>query len=62
MEPLLLRPAEAALMLSVSRTTVYDLVQAGKLPAIRIGSSVRIPVASLKSWVAQQQATVTGLT
>jgi excisionase family DNA binding protein len=40
MEPLLTRP-QVAKLLGVGITTVYQLQQEGKLPVVKIGSSVR---------------------
>lgn len=40
--PLLLRIPEAAKLLSISRTTLYQLVARGEVPVLRIGRSVRI--------------------
>ncbi len=39
---LLLRPAEAAELLGMSRTKVYDLISRGELPTVRRGKSVRV--------------------
>ena len=47
MEKLLLKPTEAADALGVSRSTIYELVAAGTVPSVRLGRSVRVPVASL---------------
>lgn len=35
--------AEVASMMRVSKMTVYRLVHAGELPAIRVGRSFRVP-------------------
>jgi excisionase family DNA binding protein len=35
--------AEVALLMRVSRMTVYRLVHAGDLPAVRFGRSFRVP-------------------
>ena len=35
--------AEVALVMRVSRMTVYRLVHAGRLPAVRFGRSFRVP-------------------
>ena len=51
---LLLRPAEVAEVLGIGRTRVYALIGTGDIPSIRIGGSVRVPVDSLKAWVARQ--------
>jgi excisionase family DNA binding protein len=50
---LLLTPEEAAAMLSVGRTRVYELIANGELAAIRIGRSRRIPVLVLERFVRQ---------
>jgi excisionase family DNA binding protein len=44
---LLLRVGEAAERLSLSRSKTYQLVQAGELPSIRLGRSLRVPVEAL---------------
>ena len=54
----LLTPEEAGKALALSRTTVYALMQSGRLPFVRIGRSRRLPVAGLRQFVlreAQQQ-------
>jgi excisionase family DNA binding protein len=51
LEPLLVRPAEAALLLGISRSKLYELLAAGEIPAIKIGRSVRIPVIALEAWI-----------
>jgi excisionase family DNA binding protein len=43
----LLTVREVAARLRVSRATVYRLVQAGALPALRVSNSIRIPEAAL---------------
>jgi excisionase family DNA binding protein len=53
---LLLRPAEAADAIGVSRARAYELIAAGKIPSIRIGTSIRVPVAALRGWIDAQLA------
>jgi excisionase family DNA binding protein len=53
-EPLLVRVEEAARMLSLSRSTIYEMMDAGELPSVRRGTARRIPVAALRAWVDQQ--------
>ena len=53
-EPLLVRVEEAARILSLSRSTVYEMLDTGELPSVRRGAARRIPVAALREWVAQQ--------
>ncbi len=55
-ERLLLRLPEVASLLGVGRSTVYELVQRGDLPAVHVGRAVRIPSAALRRWVEQQTA------
>ena len=56
MDKVLLRPTEAAEVMGIGRSKVYQLIASGDLPAIRIGGSVRIPVAALAAWIARQLA------
>src|SRR5438093_10413669 len=44
MDRLLLRPTEAADLIGVGRSKVYELIAKGDIPSLRIGSSVRVPV------------------
>ena len=53
-QPLLVRPLEAAHLIGVGRTKIYELLGSGTLPCIRIGSRIRIPVAALKRWIDAQ--------
>jgi excisionase family DNA binding protein len=48
--------AEVADMMRVSRMTVYRLVHAGELPAIRFGRSFRVPESAVEHLL--QSATV----
>lgn len=52
-ERLLLRPAEAAELLGVSRSKMYELVAAGRIPSVRLdgGRLIRIPFQALKALV-----------
>lgn len=52
-EILLLTPEETAKRLSVSRSSVYELISNGSLESVTIGRSRRIPSAGLKEFVAQ---------
>jgi excisionase family DNA binding protein len=59
---LLLTPEEAAAMLSIGRTTVYELIAGGQLVSVRIGASRRIPGVALETFVSQlvQEAAADG--
>lgn len=46
---LLLRVSEAADLLSVARSKAYAMVQAGEIPSVRLGKSVRVPRAALQA-------------
>ncbi len=51
--PLLLRVSEAARALSVSRSRMYELINASAIPGVvRLGSSIRIRRADLERFVA----------
>ncbi len=49
-EKLLLRMSEAAHMLGLGKSTVYEMASSGELPVVRIGRSVRIPARALREW------------
>jgi len=52
-EPLLLRPAEAARLLGVSRAKAYELIAQDKLPGVvRATGSIRISRVVLERWIA----------
>jgi excisionase family DNA binding protein len=47
-QKLLVRPVEAATMLSVSRSSIYELIASGAVPSVRIGRMIRVPVAAIQ--------------
>jgi excisionase family DNA binding protein len=47
----LLRPEEAAALLSVKTSWVYDAVRMGKLPCLRVGRHIRFTRAMLEEWL-----------
>jgi len=53
-EKLLLTIDEAALALSLSRGSLYQMVMDGTIPSVKLGGARRIPSAALESWVAEQ--------
>jgi excisionase family DNA binding protein len=55
-EQLLLRPTEAARRLSIGRTKVYELMAAGELRSVKIGSSRRVSATALADFVARLDA------
>lgn len=55
-EPLLVRPADAAKMIGFSESYVFELLAKGELARIKIGRSTLIEVAELKRWIERQKA------
>ncbi|MCK9922633.1 helix-turn-helix domain-containing protein [Frankia sp. AgPm24] len=51
MTKLLLTPTEAADLLGVSRSTVYELMGSGDIESVHIGRARRIPSAALLTFV-----------
>jgi len=50
--PVLVTIKQAALMLSLGRSTVYELIGDGKLEVVHIGRSARVPVDAIAKLVA----------
>jgi excisionase family DNA binding protein len=50
--PLLYKPEEAADLLRLSRTRVYDLMRRGEIRSVKIGGLRRIPASDLIDYVA----------
>lgn len=55
MDTKLMRVADVAKVLSVSRSTAYELIARGEIPSVRLGGSLRIPVLGLEAKLAQLQ-------
>jgi len=53
-EPLL-TPVEAAALLAVRRSWIYDAARSGQLPCVRVGRHVRFLRSDLEVWVARQR-------
>ncbi len=51
-EKLLLKPEEAAEILSIGRSKVSELIGTGELASVRIGACRRIPAEALSDFVA----------
>ena len=47
----LLRPDQAAVLLAVKTSWVYDAVRTGSLPCIRVGRHIRFTRAMLEEWL-----------
>lgn len=50
----LMRVEEAADLLQIGRTKVYELMARHELPVVRIGRSVRIPRRGLQEWIVER--------
>jgi len=50
-EPLALTPEEVADALSVSRHTIYRLIERGDIPTVRIGRLRRVRKVDLERWM-----------
>lgn len=48
--------AEAMAMLGISRTLAYRLIKDGKLPVIRLGKRILIPVSALEKILSTENA------
>lgn len=55
-EPLLLKVEQAALLLNYGRSTVYELIASGQLPAIKLGRTTRIPRTAVEEFVRRMAA------
>ena len=54
-DPLLVTIPEAADVLSIGRSTMYELINAGQIGLVRIGRSVRVSIATLEDFVAERE-------
>lgn len=53
-QPLLLTPEQAAYVLAVSRSTVYELLKSGELYSVKVnGGSRRVRYSDLKAYVSR---------
>jgi len=50
-ERLLVSPADAAELLSIGRTYLYELIRTGAIRSVRVGRLRRIPLAALRDYV-----------
>jgi excisionase family DNA binding protein len=49
--PLLLGVCDAAQVLGIGRSTLYELIAAGEIEVVHIGRSARVPVVALQAFV-----------
>ncbi len=55
-EPLLVSIDEAASIVGLGRSKLYELIRDGRIPVVHIGRAVRVPVAALHRFVGQMLA------
>lgn len=55
MKKMLLKPMEAAEVLGIGRSLMYELIACGDMPSIRIGRCIRISSEALEQWVSDRQ-------
>jgi len=48
MKPLFVRPVEAARLIGASRSKIYDMLNRGEIPSVRIAGMMRIPISALE--------------
>ena len=48
------RPDEAASILGLGRSTIYELMRHGELPVVHVGRAARIPTSALAHFVGHQ--------
>jgi len=51
-ERLMLRPGEVAEAMGYSRSKTYELIAEGKIPSVKLGGCVRVPVDALRELIA----------
>ena len=54
LEKLLLRPEEAAEILGIRRTKLYEMLRRNEVPKVIVGHSIRVPVEALRRWIAER--------
>ncbi|WP_422358294.1 helix-turn-helix domain-containing protein [Qipengyuania flava] len=55
-EPICVRVNDAARMIGVGRTKLYELISSGELETVKIGKATRITTASLHNLVERHRA------
>jgi len=54
-KPLLLNISQAAQMLGLGHTKLYELIANEGLPVVRFGRAVRVPYSSLQDWIKRRE-------
>ena len=61
MEPLLLTMQQASMMLGISRTKLYQLVQRGEIKSVHIGRARRVPRSALYEFAGEELTELTSV-
>ncbi len=54
--PVLLRVPEAARLLGIGRSMTYELIAAGELEVVHVGSVIRVPVDAVHAYVERRRS------
>jgi excisionase family DNA binding protein len=54
-DPICIRVNDAARMIGVGRTKLYELISAGEVETVKLGKSTRVTTASLRDLVRRQR-------
>jgi excisionase family DNA binding protein len=54
-EPLAVRIPQAAQMLGIGKSTLYEIIASGEIETIKIGRSTVVPIESLRSFLLQRR-------
>lgn len=55
MDKILLKPSEAAQLLGIGRSLIYELIARREIPSVRLGRCLRVPIESLNTWLKEQE-------
>lgn len=55
MEKLLLKPSEAAEVLGIGRSLMYELIARREIPSVRLGRCLRVSTESLQQWIRERE-------
>ena len=55
-KPMLMRPAEFGKAIQASKSKVYDMLQRGQIPYVRVGGMIRIPAEAIDKLIRDAMA------
>jgi excisionase family DNA binding protein len=58
--PDLLRVADIAMLLRISRSRTYALIKSGAIPSVRFGGTLRVPRRAYERWIASHDELALG--